>query len=114
MVVPFKGATTGSKDDFNFYHSQLRTNIECAFGQLVHKWTILWSPLLATMGAAKQIAFVMCLCRLHNFCKDNCSHQNYYMDGNNPVLNDAERLLVNELLEACHHADNVLEELEIP
>jgi hypothetical protein len=41
MVSPFKGATTGAKDDFNFFHSQLRIHIECAFGMLVHRWAIL-------------------------------------------------------------------------
>ena len=41
MVVPFKGAGSGKKDDFTFYHSQLRINIECALGQLVHNWSIL-------------------------------------------------------------------------
>ena len=35
MSVPHKGATHGPKDAFNFYHSQLRIHIECAFGMLV-------------------------------------------------------------------------------
>jgi len=32
MATPFKGARSGPKDDYNFYHSQVRINIECAFG----------------------------------------------------------------------------------
>ena len=45
MVTPFKMATKGLKDDFNFYHSQLRINIENAFGMLVKQWRILQTPL---------------------------------------------------------------------
>ena len=36
MTVPFKNVSMGPKDAFNFYHSQIRINIECAFGMLVH------------------------------------------------------------------------------
>ena len=32
MTTPFKAVSGGIKDSFNFYHSQLRINIECAFG----------------------------------------------------------------------------------
>jgi hypothetical protein len=31
MATPYKGQSHGTKDDYNFYHSQLRINIECAF-----------------------------------------------------------------------------------
>ena len=34
MVVPFKSVSSGPKDAFNFYHSQLRINIECALACL--------------------------------------------------------------------------------
>jgi hypothetical protein len=68
MVVPYKGARKGPKDDFNFYQSQLRINIECAFGKLVARWSILRSALPAAMGCRKQIALVLALCKLHNFC----------------------------------------------
>ena len=36
MVVPFKGIQEGAKDAYNFFHSSLCINIECAFGMLVH------------------------------------------------------------------------------
>ena len=32
MASPFLRTTSGAKDNFNFYHSQVRINIECAFG----------------------------------------------------------------------------------
>ena len=40
MALPYKGAQAGPKDAYNFLHSQLRINIECAFGMLVHRWYI--------------------------------------------------------------------------
>jgi hypothetical protein len=41
MATPFSSVSGGSKDAYNFYHSQLRINIECAFGRFVHRWSIL-------------------------------------------------------------------------
>jgi DDE superfamily endonuclease len=34
MATPYSGTTGGTKDAYNFYHSQLRIRIECAFGIL--------------------------------------------------------------------------------
>lgn len=70
MVTPFANAT-GSKDAYNFYHSQLQITVKCAFGMLVQRWSILWSPLSATLGLHKVMALVSCLCRLHNFSINN-------------------------------------------
>jgi hypothetical protein len=36
MVTLFKAANSGYPDNYNFYQSQLRLSIECAFGMLVH------------------------------------------------------------------------------
>ena len=41
MATPFKACYSGEKDDYNFYHSQVRISIECAFGMLVNCWGIL-------------------------------------------------------------------------
>ena len=68
FATPFKACTTGSRDDYNYYHSQVRIKIECAFGMLVKRWGILRRPISATIGLRKTTALVICLCRLHNFC----------------------------------------------
>lgn len=70
MVTPYKNVRAGPKDNFNFYHSQLRITIECAFGMLVHRWAILRRPLASRMGVKEQIALTVAACRLHNFCID--------------------------------------------
>ena len=70
MATPCKGAKSGVKDDYNFFHSQLRINIECAFSQLVNRWGILRKALPSSMGIGKIICLVMCLCKLHNYCVD--------------------------------------------
>ena len=42
MCTPYPNVGANSrKDDYNFYHSQVRINIECAFGMLVQRWGIL-------------------------------------------------------------------------
>lgn len=68
MAVPFKGHQVGYKDAYNFYHSQLRINIERAFGAYVHRWAILRAPLV--VPTEKVASLVLCLCRLHNYCID--------------------------------------------
>ena len=69
FATPFVSAT-GAKDDYNFYHSQLRINIECAFGMLVHRWAILRSALSNNYSLIKVKELVRCLCSLHNFLID--------------------------------------------
>ena len=45
MAVPFSNVGSGLRDNYNFYHSQVRINIECAFGILTSRWRILKAPL---------------------------------------------------------------------
>ena len=49
---------------------QVRINIECAFGKLVHRWGILRRAIPSTIGIQKTTALLVILCRLHNFCID--------------------------------------------
>jgi DDE superfamily endonuclease len=68
MATPHSATTGGSKDAYNFYHSQLRINIECAFGRLVARWSILRSAIPQNITIAKTTALVIVLAKLHNFC----------------------------------------------
>lgn len=68
MATPFSGGVGGSKDAYNFYHSQLRINIECAFGILTERWGILRSAMPRGITIKKTTALVICLAKLHNFC----------------------------------------------
>ena len=71
MAVPFPNQGRGPKDDHNYHHSQVRINIECAFGVLTNRWRTLKSPINSNVGIAKVTALTACLCRLHNFCIDH-------------------------------------------
>ena len=75
MVTPFKAVSSGPKDGFNFYQSQLRINIECAFGMLVNRWAILRSPLPLNISLCKTTSLVRSLCCLHNWLIDE-KHEN--------------------------------------
>ena len=68
MSTPFKMAAAGGRFDFNYFHSQLRINVECAFGMLVNRWGLLRRAMPAAFGIRKTNSMLMCLCRLHNFC----------------------------------------------
>jgi DDE superfamily endonuclease len=68
FTTPFKSVSSGPKDHFNYYHSQLRIRIECAFGQLVSRWGILRRAMPTNVGIKKTVSLVFCLCRLHNYC----------------------------------------------
>ncbi|KAG7348755.1 DDE superfamily endonuclease [Nitzschia inconspicua] len=70
MVCPFRSIKGGPKDAFNFFHSQLRINIECAFGMLVHKWGCLRKPMPVNFKVANINRLVLVLCKVHNFCID--------------------------------------------
>ena len=70
MATPYRTPNT-AKDNYNFYHSQLRINVECAFGMLVQRWSILRRPLPAAMEIHKITALTFCLCKLHNFLLDD-------------------------------------------
>ena len=58
------------KDGFNYYQSQVRINIECAFGRLVHRWGILRKPIPMNIGVDKTMHMLTALCKLHNYCID--------------------------------------------
>ena len=70
MTTPYKGATGGLRDSFNFFHSQLRISIECAFGMLVHRWGVLRKAIPVNVSLEKTCMLVRALCMLHNFCID--------------------------------------------
>jgi hypothetical protein len=56
-------------DAFNFYLSSSRIHIECAFGQLVRRWGILWKTLHFDLVKCQRIIQVCML--LHNFINDD-------------------------------------------
>ena len=71
MATPYRGSSEGIKDAYNFYHSSLQINIECAFGMLVHRWGVLRKALPVNISIAKTAQLVRALCMLNNFCIDN-------------------------------------------
>ena len=73
MIMPYPMISSGPNDGYNFYHSQVRINIECPFGILVNRWCILKMPLHAKIPIVQINAMVCCLCKLHNFCLDRGS-----------------------------------------
>lgn len=114
MVTPFRNATSGYPDAFNYYQSSLRIEIECAFGELVHRWGILRRPLSQTITLKKVTAMTYCLCLLHNFCVDereavplvaNQDAATISMEGDVPL--EGSRRLPRQILGGGHHFDDV-------
>ncbi len=70
MATPYPNTTGGPKDNYNYFHSQCRIRIECAFGMLVQRWCILQMAMLKGISIKKTIAVVLALAKLHNFCID--------------------------------------------
>ncbi len=71
MATPYAAVSGGTKDAYNFYHSQLRIRIECAFGMLTHRWAILRSAIPMNVSVKKTVALVLALAKLHNYCIEN-------------------------------------------
>jgi len=70
MATPYAAVSGGERDNYNFYFSQLRIRIECAFGMFVHRWAMLRAPMPVNLSVGKIVAIVMAMARLHNFCID--------------------------------------------
>eukprot|EP00961_Rhodomonas_salina_P203376 2744142-Rhodomonas_salina.1 len=70
VCTPFTRTERLSEDqkNFNFYLSQVRIEVECAFGILVQRFGIFWRGLRAGLANASRI--VSACVRLHNFCID--------------------------------------------
>lgn len=70
IVTPFKGRNLDrSMDSFNFHHSSCRMVVEQAFGILVSRFGIFWSPLRGTLKRKTKI--ISTAVKLHNFIIDN-------------------------------------------
>jgi hypothetical protein len=91
MVTPYPNTSGGPKDNYNFFHSQLRIRIECAFGMLVQRWDILRSAVPRNISIAKTITLVLALAKLHNFCIDAADEVVA-----NPLLQDEHHMTTNE------------------
>ena len=50
-----------SKDNYNFFHSQLRIRVECCFGILVQHWGILQTALHHSISISRIVGLVNCL-----------------------------------------------------
>jgi hypothetical protein len=108
MMTPFKNVKSGAKDNFNFYHSQLRINIECAFGMFVGRWGILRRALPKTMGLRKVTALTFCLCRLHNYCLTQRGTRNLLVK---PLASDTLEIMAHggiEVAEMVHGPEALL------
>lgn len=65
---------SGTCDTFNFFLSSSRIYIECAFGELVRRWGILWRTLSFDLTKSQKIVQVCML--LHNLIKDENENEN--------------------------------------
>ena len=70
MATPFPNVSKGPKDDYNFFQSQLRIRVECAFGMFVQRWAILRSIIPHGISIGRTVGLVVALAKLHNFCID--------------------------------------------
>ena len=57
-------------DAYNFYYSQLRMRIDCAFGILTKRWAIQRSAIPVGVTVAKTVALALVLAKLHIYCID--------------------------------------------
>ena len=78
MATPYPNNNryTVEKDNYNFYHSQVRIAIECAFGILLQRFALLRRKLPQQFTIQKTMALVSCLCRVHNFLIERRLQQN--------------------------------------
>jgi hypothetical protein len=127
MATPYPNVSNDpgkkTKDDYNFYHSQLRIRVECAFGMLVQRWGILRSAFPQNIRTRKVIATVIALTKLHNFCIDESNDSQEILPSlevdNNVLINRDDgyvemvgvdengTALPTDLMNGGHHYDDV-------
>jgi DDE superfamily endonuclease len=118
LATPYSGTKGGTRDAYNFYHSQLRINIECTFGRFVQCWGILRMVMPLNMSLVKTTAMVMALAKIHNYCTDKVDltlqstvrdgFRNMYIGAVPMVMSaQANMPLPEGLLHAGHHFDNI-------
>ena len=71
MSAPYPNTSSGPRDAYNYYQSQVQTSIECTFGVLMNRWHLLKSLLSARVPINRINALMSCLCKMHNFCIDH-------------------------------------------
>jgi len=70
LATLYPNVSSSSKDDYNFFHSQIRIRVECAFEIHVLRWGIFRSAIPCNIIIVRTIALVSCLARLHKYCID--------------------------------------------
>jgi hypothetical protein len=91
ILSPYRRPKAGTGQDvFNYVLSHYRQRIERAFGLLVRRWGILWSPL--SRSAAANTRMLMCCVCLHNICQRDSSPLDIKGDADvlHRVTDDAE------------------------
>jgi hypothetical protein len=68
LATPYPNVSGEYKDAYNFFHSQLRVRVECAFGMFVQRWGILRSAIPKGISVQKTTSLVLALAKIHNFC----------------------------------------------
>ncbi len=111
----------GTRDSYNFYHSQSRIQIECAFGILTRSWAILRSAIPLGITIAKTVALVLALAKLHNYYidKDRKTTPNLLYTPNNkwnielnggiPLVTETDNgdVISEQLIDGGHHFDDL-------
>ena len=92
LLTPYKGKSLSpDKDAFNFYQSQVRINIECAFGLLQYRFGIFWRRISITPEMWGP-TIEACM-KLHNLCLDHLyMHRNdgmSFIPASNPHCYDS-------------------------
>lgn len=66
-LVPYGGKDLPAwKDNYNYYQSSLRIEVECTLGIVQARWGVLWRPLRCRLALAPYVA--MACFTLHNIC----------------------------------------------
>jgi hypothetical protein len=61
MATPYPGMSGGTQDSYDIYHSQLKIQIECAFGILPMRWAILRITIPVNVTQRMTVALVFCI-----------------------------------------------------
>ena len=59
MSVPYPTTSSGPRDAYNYYQSQVRINIECAFGVLTNRWCLPFDSIKLNSSSIQALSSVL-------------------------------------------------------
>lgn len=100
ILTPYPGENLPPPEcAFNFWQSNSRITIECAFGMLVRKWPVLQAPLQVKLDNMKKVVLPCMI--LHNLCVEDRKAGGVARSDAPPAFHHERTTTISHVLKYC-------------